>query len=99
MVISYLVRCIPSDDFDSLFGVTDTISSESGEVGDFTLAADYICFFTASTSAGMGPETTTGLDVTTCKFHTCVFCPILGTNNYLCLNLQFLIIRKYHDIM
>ena len=78
VIISYLVRCIPSDDFESLDDVIGTISSESGEFGDFTLAADYICFFTASTRVGPGPETPVGLDVTTCKFsHMGVFSPIL----------------------
>ena len=67
-IISYRVRCIPSNAFPSADDVTVTISSESEEVGDFTPAADYLCFFTASTRVGPGPETTAGLDVTTRKF-------------------------------
>ena len=74
VIRSYRVRCIPRDDFPSATGVNVMISSTSAseEVGGFTPAADYMCFFAASTSAGMGPETTTGLDVTTCKLsHVC----------------------------
>ena len=74
VIISYRVRCIPTGDFPSAANVEMMISSASAseEVGGFTPAADYMCFFTASTSAGMGPETTTGLDVTTCKLsHVC----------------------------
>ena len=78
IIIDYDVRCIPSDNFDSLFGVIGTISSAGGEVGDFTPAADYICFFTASTSVGPGPETTAGLDVTTCKFSHVRVQPVLS---------------------
>ena len=62
---------MPTDDFESVNNVTNTSTSASAEVGGFTPAADYMCFFAASTSAGMGPETTTGLDVTTCKFSSC----------------------------
>ena len=67
VIRSYRVRCIPTGDFPSAAGVNVMISSASEEVGGFTPAADYMCFFTAFTSEGMGPETTTGLDVTTCK--------------------------------
>ena len=69
VISSYRIRCIPTGDFPSAAGVNVMISSASAseEVGGFTPAADYMCFFTASTSVGMGPETTTGLDVTTCK--------------------------------
>ena len=67
VIRSYRVRCIPTVAFPSAAGVNVMISSASAEVGGFTPAADYMCFFAASTSAGMGPETTTGLDVTTCK--------------------------------
>ena len=72
VISSYRVRCIPTGDFPSAAGVNVMISSASAEVGGFTPAADYMCFFAASTSVGMGPETTTGLDVTTCKLsHVC----------------------------
>ena len=72
VIRSYRVRCFPTGAFPSATGVNIMISSANAEVGGFTLAADYMCFFTASTSVGMGPETTTGLDVTTCKLsHVC----------------------------
>ena len=72
VISSYRVRCLPTGDFPSAAGVEMMISSASEEVGGFTPAADYTCFFTASTSVGMGPETTTGLDVTPCKLsHVC----------------------------
>ena len=74
VISSYRVRCIPTVAFPSAAGVNVMISIASEEVaiGGFTPAADYMCFFTASTSVGMGPETTTGLDVTTCKLsHVC----------------------------
>ena len=67
VISSYRVRCIPTGDFPSAAGVNVMIPNASAEVGGFTSAADYMCFFTAFTSEGMGPETTTGLDVTTCK--------------------------------
>ena len=67
VISRYSVRCIPSDDFQGVTNVTGTISSAGGEVGDFTPAADFICFFTASTRVGPGPETIAGLNVTTCK--------------------------------
>ena len=70
-IISYRVRCIPSNAFPSAADVTVTISSAGGEVGDFTPAADYHCFFAASTRVGPGPETTDSLGVTTCKL-SCV---------------------------
>ena len=49
-----------------------------GEVGDFIPAADYICFFSAFTGEGPGPETTTGLDITTCKFSHVRVQPVLS---------------------
>ena len=70
-IINYRVRCIRSNAFPSATNVTVTISSAGGEVGDFTPAADYLCFFTASTIVGQGPETPDSLDVTTCKL-SCV---------------------------
>ena len=71
VISSYRVRCIPTGDFPSAAGVEMMISSASAsasaEVGGFTPAADYMCFFAAFTNEGMGPETSTGLDFTTCK--------------------------------